>query len=255
MNIIIIEDETPAARRLEKMVLQIDPNITVIAKLDSIEGAVNWFKNNPQPDLVLLDIELADGQSFEIFNLITVTAPVIFTTAYDAFALKAFQVNSIDYLLKPIEEELLRKALDKFAKLKNQLKGGETVSLEIEKLVRTLALQKQFKSRFLVKQGEKLISIDVDQIAYCMSEEKLSFLVTHEGKKYVMDDTLDVLEGQLDYKIFFRLNRQFIAHIKSIHSINTYFNGKLKLSLKPDAKEEVIVSRDKAPYFKEWLNS
>jgi two-component system response regulator LytT len=254
MKIVIIEDEAPAARRIISLIKTLEPDFEILASLDSIESAVKWFASNPQPDLALMDIELADGQSFEIFNQVKITAPVIFTTAYDEYALKAFQVNSIDYLLKPIEEILLRKALDKFSDLKKQLSSPAPVSVDIEKLIRSLSQPRQAKSRFLVKQGDRLISIEKDQIAYFMSEEKLCFLITYDQKKYVMDYTLDEIENLIDTKQFFRLNRKFIASIKAIGSIHNYFNGKLKLILKPEVKEEVIVSREKAPFFKEWLD-
>lgn len=254
MKIVIIEDEIPAAKRLEKLIKEIDPAIIIETKLDSIEAAVEWFSTHAQPDLILMDIELADGQSFEIFNQVKITAPVIFATAYDEFALKAFKVNSIDYLLKPLEKAELSAAIGKFKAIKNSF-SSSSAELNINALLQSLAKPPTFKSRFLIKLGERLISVEKTQIAYFTSEDKLTFLVTHDKNKYVMDQTLDELEHLLDPKEFFRINRQFISGPKAIIGIHTYFNGKLKLTMQPPAKEEVLVSREKSPLFKEWLDS
>ncbi|MDX2191280.1 MAG: LytTR family DNA-binding domain-containing protein [Bacteroidota bacterium] len=250
MNILIIEDETPAARRLEKLIKEIDASIHILAKLDSIETAVTWFKNNVQPDLAFMDIELADGQSFEIFNQVHITCPVIFATAYDEYALKAFEVNSIDYLLKPIEEQALNRALNKFKLLKYQ-----TGIVDIQKLLNSLQhpVTNNYKKRFLIKMGDKYLHIDTSSIAYFISEDKLSFIITNEGKKYVIDGTLDFMETQLDPSDFFRLNRQLIANISNIKSVFAHFNGKLKITLQPEYHEEVFVSREKAGDFKKWM--
>ncbi|MFN0047922.1 MAG: LytR/AlgR family response regulator transcription factor [Cytophagales bacterium] len=250
MKIVIVEDEMPAAKRLEKLIKEIDNDIVIEAKLDSIETAVHWFSNHAQPDLIFMDIELADGQSFEIFNQIKITTPVIFATAYDEFALKAFKVNSIDYLLKPIDKDALRAAIEKFKELKKSFSS----EFDINAVLKTLSGNKEGKSRFLVKLGERLISIEKEQIAYFMSEDKLTFLVTHDKNKYVMDYTLDELELQVHSKEFFRINRQFIASAKSIGSIHNYFNGKLKLTLAPPVKEEVLVSRERLHFLRTgWI--
>lgn len=255
MKIVIVEDEIPAAKRLEKLIKEIDNEIVIETKLDSIETAVAWFNNHAQPDLVFMDIELADGQSFEIFNQIKITAPIIFATAYDEFALKAFKVNSIDYLLKPIDKQALQLAIEKFKALKSSFKTETKADFDINAILKTLSPNKEGKSRFLVKLGERLISVEKEQIAYFMSEDKLTFLVTHDKNKYVVDQTLDELEAQVNVKEFFRINRQFISSLKAIGSIHNYFNGKLKLNLSPQVKEEVLVSREKASFFKEWLDS
>ncbi len=254
MKIVIIEDEIPAAKRLEKLIKEIDSTVTIETKLDSIESAVEWLSTHTQPDLILMDIELADGQSFEIFNQVKITSPVIFATAYDEFALKAFKVNSIDYLLKPIEKTELAAAIEKFKAIKSSFSNTST-ELNINALLHSLSKPVSYKSRFLVKLGERLISVEKEQIAYFTSEDKLTFLVTYDKNRYVMDQTLDELEHQLDPREFFRINRQFISSPKAITSIHTYFNGKLKLAMQPPVKEEVLVSREKAPLFKEWLDS
>jgi two-component system response regulator LytT len=250
MKIIIIEDEAPALNRIKKMVLELQPNATVLATADSIESAVIAIKDNPETELLLMDIELADGQSFEIFNQIEVKCPVVFTTAYDEFALKAFKVNSIDYLLKPVEKDDLRKALTKFKTIQN---NNFNLS-NLKHLLNQVSIPKTtIKERFLVKLGERLISVHIDDIAYFNAKDKLTFLVTKNGNKYVVDYTLDELELLIDNKLFYHVNRQFITSISSIVNIHTYFNGKLKLQLSPPIEEEVIVSREKASDLKTWL--
>ncbi len=250
MNIIIIEDETPALNRIKKMVLEIEPEINILATADSIVSAVQVIESNKNIDLLLMDIELADGQSFEIFNRIEMNIPVVFTTAYDEFALKAFKVNSIDYLLKPIEKDDLRKALIKFKTIQNNNFNLANIKYLLNQV---LVPQSTIKERFLVKLGERLISVHSDDIAYFNAKDKLTFLVTKNGNKYVVDYTLDELELLIDNKQFYHINRQFITSISSIVNIHTYFNGKLKLQLSPTIEEEVIVSREKASDLKTWL--
>lgn len=253
MKALIIEDEAPAARRLKKLIEEIEPGIQVIEVIESVEAAVRWISNNPSPDLFFMDIQLADGVSFEIFPKVKVGAPIIFTTAFDEYALKAFKVNSIDYLLKPVQEHELKQSIQKYKELAGAYK---TVNREdvLHKLLEDYrSNRKEYKSRFLVKLGERLISIDTSEITYFKSEDKLTFLISKSGNKYLVEYTLDQLEKILDPNHFFRLNRQFIAHISSIDTIHNYFNGKLKLFLKDKSKEEVIISREKAPLFKEWL--
>jgi two-component system LytT family response regulator len=198
---------------------------------------------------------LLDGQSFEIFNAIEIASPVIFTTAYHDFALKAFKVNSIDYLLKPLNKVDIKKALDKYKVLKEKMSINANAGDVIKGLIETLkAEKKSYKSRFLVKMGDRLVSLTNDQIAYFYSEDKLVFVQTIENKKYPVDFSLDELETTIDPACFFRLNRQFIANINSIMSIHSYFNGKLKLTLKPAIEKEILVSREKASNFKDWLD-
>mgnify|MGYP002777084424 CR=1 FL=1 len=250
MKIVIIEDEIPAARRLEKMVKELDTNIEILAKLDSIETAVAWFGLHGHPDVAFMDIELADGQSFEIFKQVEIKCPVIFTTAYDEYALKAFKVNSIDYLLKPIEAEALKQSFEKWKSLQNVHS-----SYDIQSLVDSITGKKDYKKRFLVRLGDRLISVENEHIAYFLTEDKYSFLVTTDNKKYILDQPLDEIERQLNPLEFFRLNRQFIAPHKSISGIHSHLNGKLKVSLLPAQKDEIFVSREKAAEFKSWLDS
>lgn len=253
MRIIIIEDEAPALSRIKKMVYELEPDIEIIATADSIEQAVSVIKQNSKIDLILMDIELADGQSFEIFNLVTVHCPVIFTTAYDEFALKAFKVNSIDYLLKPIDKDELQKAFNKYKTLQ---KNNSVVDVNQQMQELLLNLKQPagaYKTRFLVKQGQKLISIATDDIAYFFMYDKLCYLQTNGNSRYVIDYTLDELMGMLNPALFFQLNRQTIASIACIQSVHTYFNGKLKVELKPALSNEVVVSRERASEFKDWL--
>ncbi|CAN5621810.1 LytTR family DNA-binding domain-containing protein [soil metagenome] len=254
MRILIIEDETLAARRIRKMVEELDPNIQVVAVTDSIESSVLWLKENPHPELILMDIELADGQSFEIFNQVEVKSTVIFTTAYDEYAIRAFRVNSIDYLLKPISADDLKRGIDKFKELRSSVDATPT-KLDLDSVLSALRKQQvpMYKQRFLVKQGQRLIPLDIQEIAYFYTEDKVSFIKTNTEQRFVVDNSLDELEQLLDPTSFFRANRQFIISPKSLDAIHNHFNGKLKIVLKPGAGEDVFVSRERAGEFKAWL--
>ena len=253
MKVLIIEDEELGVERLTKHLNAIDPAIEIVGSTPSISDSVQWFKTNEHPDIVLMDIELADGQSFAIFNEVDIKSTVIFTTSYDEFALKAFKVNSIDYLLKPIKKEDLKKSLEKYHQLKQQYKASP--SLQIESLLSELKLQQQktYRNRFLVKQGQRLVSIEASDIAYFFAEGRLCFFKTWSKAKYIVDYTLDELEEMLDPHQFYRANRGFILHVKSIAQIHTHFNGKLLVELEPATEKEVVISREKASEFKEWL--
>jgi len=250
MRILIIEDETPALNRIKKLVMEIDSSTEIVGSADSIESAVELFSKHINIDLALMDIELADGQSFEIFNQIKVNFPVIFTTAYDEFALKAFKVNSIDYLLKPIDKDELKKSFEKF----NTFKQADPFDERLKNLLQNLQEEKvKYKNRFLVKVGQKLISISDEDIAYFYSHDKLCYVLTTSNNRYVVDYTIEELTKILQPEKFFPLNRKIIASIRSINEVHTYFNGKLKVDLSPKFEEEVIVSREKSAEFKEWL--
>lgn len=255
MKILIIEDEPLGAETLEQYLAEIDPSIVVAGITESIKSSVEWLQNNPAPEIILMDIELADGQSFEIFNLVKITSAVIFTTSYDEYALKAFKVNSIDYLLKPIKKAELEKAIDKYRQLKELFAGNDS-GMNIESLLSDLRLQqsKTQRNRFLVKQGQRLVSVEVDDIAYFFAEGRLSYFCTWNKNKYVVDYTMEELESMLNPQTFFRANRSYIIHIKSVLQIHNYFNGKLKLDIKPAIeKDEVVISREKAAAFKDWM--
>lgn len=251
MKVFIVEDENLAAKRLQKMLKDIDPSVQVQGVADSIKSATAWFEKNAGVDLAFFDIELADGQSFEIFSNTKVNCPVIFITAYDEFALRAFKVNSIDYLLKPIDEKELKNAIDKF----RQLKSAVTSVSSIESLIADLQKQQipDFKERFLVKQGQKLISVEITDVAFFYTEEKVTMLKTNKGARHVLNYTLAEVEGFLDDKKYFRANRQFIINVKSIKEVHHWFNGKLKVTTNPVTETEIIISRERAADFKKWM--
>ncbi|MDP9078908.1 MAG: LytTR family DNA-binding domain-containing protein [Bacteroidota bacterium] len=254
LTVLIIEDEAPAVRRLESLLLNYDPAIRITAVIDSIEDAVLWFKNCPHPDLVFMDIMLADGQSFEIFEQVDLRIPVIFTTAYDAFAIKAFKVNSIDYLLKPIEPDKLEFSLTKY---KSLLPSLDKVKQVMESLLDgkfTPKAAPSYKTRFLVKVGDKFIPVQISDVSYFSFEDKITFLHTAEGKRYMLEHTLDELEALTDPHYFFRLNRQVIVSFETIKTVHNYFNGKLKVYLNNALPEGTVVSKDKAQLLKSWLN-
>ena len=261
MKALIVEDEAPAARRLQRIMQEVAPEVEVLEVIDSVESAAKWLRHHHQPDLLFLDIQLADGLSFDIFDQVEITSPVIFTTAYDEYAIRAFQVNSIDYLLKPIEKEQLQRSIRKFQGLREQFTAttpapaAAPATLDIQALLSSMQLNKKtYKERFLVKIGDKLVSLETSEVAYFTAEDKVVLLVTGKGQRYPVDYSLDELEQLLDPCEFFRLNRQFTVHIRSIGSIHSHFNGKLLVVLHPDATKEAMVSRERAPQFKQWLD-
>ena len=250
MKILIVEDEKLLAKELEKMLLSIEPGADICAITQSVEETVQWLQQNDLPDLVLMDIELADGQSFDIFKRVQLDVPIIFTTAYDEFALKAFKVNSVDYLLKPLRETELKTAIEKFKKNKEH----QHVSIiDLIKKIEQLSNQPGYRSRFLIKQGQKMTSIDISDVAYFFSENKCTFIRTYQNHKYIIDMALDDLEKELAPQQFFRANRQYILSGKSVVSIHSWFNQKLKVELNPSSEEHIIISRDKANAFKAWM--
>jgi two-component system, LytTR family, response regulator LytT len=251
MNILIIEDEPLAAKRIESLVKRIEPTAQVLAKLESVRGAVKWFNENPQPDLILMDIQLADGLSFEIFQQADITASIIFTTAYDEYAIRAFKVNSVDYLLKPIEEEELQTAMEKF---KSQQKTN--TQDQLGRVLDTLMSQRtEWKTRFLLKAGARFDVVEIKDVAYLFAEDKVVFLVIKDHKKYFLDETLDEIEQKLNPKDFFRLNRKYISPVTTIERIEPHFNGRLKIKLHHRDDDEIYVSREKAEAFKKWLDA
>ena len=254
-KILIVEDEELAVKKLQKTLFAVDESSLVVGVTDSIKGTVDWLQNNPAPDLILMDIELADGQSFEIFNLTPVKTPVIFTTSYDEYALKAFKVNSIDYLLKPIQKEELQAALEKFKQVTSvpaESKADESIGNLIKELQQKLQ-PKEYRKRFLVKQAQKLVSIDVGDIAYFYSDGRLNFFKTCDNKKYVVDYTMDELEDMLDPGKYFRTSRSFYVSVNCIDQIHDYFGNRLLLHLSPVVDKEVLVSREKVMDFKKWM--
>ncbi len=252
-KILIIEDEKPAAEWLQQLVSKLDDSISIRGVIDSVRGAMEWFRQNSAPDLVFMDIQLADGLSFEIFEQVKVPCPVIFTTAYEEYAVKAFKVNSVDYLLKPIAFDELETAFQKFL---NQAKKEETVqpvTLDLLNKVREM-LRKQYKTRFIIKVGEHLKSIPVEDIQFFYSLDKATFLCTSDFKTYIVDYSLDRISEMVDEHRFFRINRKYILSNLSIADIVSYSNSRLKIKLKKPDEENIIVSRDKVPAFKDWLD-
>ena len=257
MKILIVEDEDLAVKKIRKTLNEVDASADVVGVTDSITATVDWLESNPWPDLILMDIELSDGQSFEIFSRIQVKSAVVFTTSYDEYALKAFKVNSIDYLLKPIQKEDLQAALDKYKKMKQLYASGDSNgSFNMDSLVKELQQRlqpKEYRKRFLVKHGQKLVSIELDEIAYFFSDGRLNFFKTDDNRKFVVDYTMDELEDMLDPQKYFRINRAFYVSVKSIGQIHDYFGNRLLLHLKPALDKESIVSREKVSDFKKWM--
>jgi len=257
MKVLIIEDEELAVKKLRKTLLSVDESAEVVSVTDSIRSSVSWLQQNPAPDLILMDIELADGQSFEIFDKVDVKSTVIFTTSYDEFALKAFKVNSVDYLLKPIQKEDLQAALDKFKKMKSMYSQQVgTAALNVDNLVKELQQKlqpKEYRKRFLVKMAQKLVSVETAEIAYFYSDGRLNFFKTNDNKKFVVDYTMDELEDMLDPDKYFRISRSFYVSIHCIEKIDEYFGNRLILQLKPAVDKEALVSREKVTDFKKWM--
>lgn len=254
MTTLIIEDEKPAARLLQRKLEKLD--IAVETMLHSVEESVHWFTNNQHPDLIFLDIQLSDGLSFEIFEKVKIQSAIIFTTAYDEYALKAFKLNSIDYLLKPIDEDDLEIAVTKF---KNRIpkadSGNQNLQLDFEQIRQMLSnpFEKSYKKRFTVKIGQHLKVITTDEIECFFSENKGTYIHTFENRNYLIDSTLEILEQELDMKDFFRVSRKFIVPLTAIKEIQIYTNSRLKVILPSYKEDEVIVSREKVQDFKAWL--
>ena len=249
INILIIEDEEPAANRLKKMVTELEPDANVLDNIVSVNSAIAWFKQNPSPDLIFSDIQLSDGLSFDIFKNVAVQCPVIFITAYDQYAIDAFKVNSIDYLLKPIKKDDLQVAINKFKKL-----NKSESSLDINKILEVFNQPKAgYKTRFIVRYGEHIKTIKIEDAAYFYTEDKINFLITNEGRRYTIDYNLDALESTLDPKTFFRINRQFIISINAISEMFSYSKSRVLVKLNPPSKHETIVSTERSGDFKLWL--
>ncbi|MGV9004573.1 LytR/AlgR family response regulator transcription factor [Flavobacterium sp.] len=250
MNIIIIEDEKPAARLLQRKVEKLGLQINQM--LHSVEESINWFQNNPHPDLIFLDIQLSDGLSFEIFETIDIKSAVIFTTAYDEYALRAFKLNSIDYLLKPIDEDELSIAVSKFG---NQFQKNTVSSLDFEMIKKWLvnAAEREYKKRFTIKMGQQLKMIAIEDAECFYSENKGTYLHTLDNRDYLLDQTLEQLENELNPKDFYRVSRKFIIPLKSIKEIQLHSNSRLKVILPTYKEDEIIVARERVAEFKEWL--
>ncbi len=247
MNIVIIEDEQPAFKRLHKLVEETIPSAVLLAHLDSVAMARQWFESNPSPDLVFMDVQLADGSAFDLLKLVKIEAPVVFTTAYDQYAMEAFKTASIGYLLKPVKKESLKEVVAKLDDYKKMFNA------QGESLLKSMASHNDYKKRFVIRFGEHIKTLQVEDIAYCFSESKATFARTFEGRTYPMDHNLDALEDMLSPNDFFRINRQYIICLKAIEEMKTHSKARVIVTLKPPVKEQPIVSSERSAEFKHWL--
>ncbi len=251
MKVLIIEDESMAAKRLIRLLQEANPNVEVLAQLDSVKRAVSWLKDNTA-DLLFFDIQLADGLSFEILEQVELTAPIIFTTAFDEYAIQAFKLNSIDYLLKPIDPEELTNALKKYEDLFSKKEVPSMNMALIEQAMQMMT--KKYKERFVVKIGEHIHTIPTNDTAYFFSQEKATFLQTIEKNRFIIDYTLEQVEQLVSPEQFFRINRKYLVSLEAVKDIVTYSNSRLRLLLKHSDEMDAIVSRDKVQKFKKWLD-
>jgi DNA-binding LytR/AlgR family response regulator len=253
MRVVIIEDEPLAAERLCYLLKEYDPAVEITARLGSVEEAVEYFRSRPHPDVLLVDIELGDGVSFSIFSQVRIDCPVIFTTAYDQYAIEAFRLFSIDYLLKPVTGEGLARAMQKL----RSMSGFQGFAPALTEAIRSLhQTGRSYRTRFLVRTGSRMFFVEAAQVAYFLSEGKSVFLVSREGARYPLDITLEKLQEELDPRDFFRLNRGIICSIHAIREIKTYFNSRLKISLHAGGQsDEAIVSRERVTAFKAWADA
>ena len=250
MNVIIIEDEKPAARRLSRLLAEQDIEVSIM--LHSVDESIEWFQNNPHPDLIFLDIQLSDGLSFEIFDLVEVKSAIIFTTAYDEYALQAFKLNSIDYLLKPIDDEELESAVKKYRNFKPE---SQKISVDFNDIKKLLVnpLEREYKKRFTVRVGQHLKIINADDVECFYSENKGTYAATSDGRNYLLDTTLEQLEEELSPEMFFRVSRKFYVNVNHIGDIISYTNSRLQIKLNRFNEQEIIVSRERVKDFKLWL--
>jgi two-component system LytT family response regulator len=249
MKVLIIEDEAPAYRRLAKLINECDSNIEIVGFIESVKDGIAWFNQNTAPDLIFSDIQLADDLSFSIFRQLNITTPIIFITAFDEYAINAFKFYSIDYLLKPVGVDDLKASIEKYKTIHHK-----PAINNFDDLLKKLT-EKTYRSRFLISFRDGLIPIESKDIAYFYSEDSVSFLVTKEKKSYIINETLDCLENQLDPIVFFRANRQFILSAHSVTKVEPYFNQKLIVKVDPPIEHEITISKIKASAFKQWLNS
>lgn len=255
IKVVIIEDELPAQRLLKETLKEIAINTEVVCCLNSIKSAVEWFKHNSHPDIVLLDIQLSDGLSFEIFKQVNIESSIIFTTAYDEYAIQAFKVNSIDYLLKPVEKDELQTAFEKYQHYNKQFIQEKNSNIDFSELAALIKSEKtEYRKRLLIQSNESFFHLPVDDIALFYSMQGITFAVTFEKREYAVNFSLESLKDQLQPDNFFKINRQFIVNIDAIKRVHSYFNGKLKLEIIPSHAEDIIVGKDKAAAFKRWLD-
>jgi DNA-binding LytR/AlgR family response regulator len=252
MKVFIIEDETPAANHLSKLLLELEPELEITHRADSIESSVRILRTNPPLDLIFMDIQLADGLSFDIFEEVPVHTPVVFTTAFDQYTLKAFKVNSIDYLLKPIDENELSAAIKKYRNHYSKPDASD-LGTRMRLLMEEWNRNSKYKERLLIKRGQQLHYLKTAELAHCFADGKLCYAVDFKGNKFLLETNLGLLEEQLEPTQFFRINRQLMVHIDSIQKVHTWLGGRLKVELQPPTSAESLVSRDRVNDFKEWL--
>ncbi|WP_010664304.1 LytR/AlgR family response regulator transcription factor [Marinilabilia salmonicolor] len=255
MRILIVEDEFPTRRLLRDNVKKLRPDWEIIGETDSVEATVEFLQSSPQPDLIFMDIQLSDGSSFEIFEKTEVSGMIIFTTAYDEYAIQAFKVNSIDYLLKPINQQKLTEAIKKYERLFQDKESPSNIGFDYLSLSKLLdSRTSTYRSRLLTNLADGFQKVDTEKVAWLISANKITTAVTFDNHHHIVDYTLDKLEKELDPVIFFRANRQYILNIDAIHKVENWFNGKLIVKTRPDAQERIVVSRERARSFKEWIN-
>lgn len=255
MKILIVEDEEYAADRLIDLIREAEPDAEIYGPLDSVSATIAHLSLNPEYDLIFLDIQLADGKSFSIFEECEIITPVIFTTAFDEYAMKAFELNSIDYLLKPVNREKLRGSIQKFRKYREYFAVGNP-NAQLYELIRELHKPKvtAYKDRFLISKGDSMVPVKVSEIACFYAEDKEVFILTHDLKRHIISNSIEELSTKLNPRLFFRVNRQYILSVDAIRKVHNYFNFKLKVEIKADPKAEIIVSRAKTAPFKAWMN-
>ncbi len=255
MKVLIIEDELFAQNELKRLLKVLDPEIEILECLDSIEESIDWLTTNDEPDLIFLDVQLSDGLSFEIFQQVEINTPIIFTTAFDQYAVQAFKLNSVDYLMKPIDKEELQNALEKYHEIHGSQEQKVEMTLDSTKIQKLLEMNlgKEYKKRFIIKTGDKLRHVAVEDIAYFYSEDDYTYLVAQENAKFIIAFKLDELVTLLDPNEFFRLSRKYIANIHSIKLVNKYFNSRLEVILEPPTKDQILISRVRVPEFMQWL--
>ncbi|MCB0805466.1 MAG: response regulator transcription factor [Bacteroidales bacterium] len=256
MKVLIVEDEPYAQNELKRLLDRTEIEMEILECIDSVEEAVEWFRSNEAPDLIFLDIQLSDGLSFDIFSQVKVKAPVIFTTAYDEYAIQAFKLNSIDYLLKPIKYEELKTALDKLGELsETRITQPDKGGLNVQQIEQLLEIHRpKYKARFIAKVGDQIKHVDVIDVAYFRAEDNEVMLVTNNNNRFIVDYTLDELNALLDPATFFRANRSYIVTVGSIKKISKYFNSRLHLELIPEPDDTVLISRVRVPDFMKWID-
>jgi len=251
LKVLLLEDEKAAARRLQQMLEQLRPGLQVLAVCETVQETLEWLRDHPAPELVISDIQLADGTSFEVFARAQLKVPVIFITAYDTYMLQAFKVNSIDYILKPVDKEELQAALDKY----DTFHRANILDVRLIHMLQQLPRTGQvYRSRFLIRQGDRLFTVNTDVVRYLRADDKIVLLHTTGPGKYIVDETMEELEQSLDPALFFRLNRSYIAHVDAIRQIHAHFNGRLKIQLADCSDTDIFVSRQRSQEFKRWLN-